>query len=466
MAHFERRFVRPSRFQVVDALVQAAQAAGARLSADEDNRRPWESFVSELHDQPEGYYQWDGSELPGDNTGVVAIAWWTDHLCGRHFRIYGSSSADDGARLVHLVKNDPRPPFWHLAPDQVFGRDRSGAHLWLAVCACGMTGTPQAIGWMGDRCGCCHYKPAEAPAEAPVRFATLRGTRRTQKQLTFSPDGRWLAGAGPGREVDLWDLAEGRYHGITRSSGGGTLALSFTPDGTLMALASSDRLLHFVRVPTGEEVAAYPTPPDVSSVTIAPDNLTLAIAAEHNLEVWGRPEPGLPWLPVYEREGRVCGTAFNPRSNRLAVAYYSELVVLGIVERAGCPHSCQRRWTFSPAGPLAFGANGRSVVSILQHANFDMVVSWEYERNQETSCHSLHGRSTAFALSPDAEWLGGVKDHLLVIEHVSNVNRWCRLRSGHGALMALAFSPDGHTLATANADGAVKLWPWRRLIEA
>jgi WD40 repeat protein len=355
---------------------------------------------------------------------------------------------------------------WHLAPDQVFYRERAGEPSWLAVCACGMTGTPEAIGWMGDRCGCCHYKPAEAPAETPVHFATFRDAKHALKQLAFSPDGRWLAGAGPGNAVHLWNVAEGRYHGLALSRAGATLALTFTPDSCLIAIASTDRLLHFVGIPTGEEVSAYPTPQGVSSVTIAPDNLTLAIGAKGALEIWGRPEGGLPWLPVYELHSMVSGAAFNQRGDLLAVGFDPEVMVLGIMERAGWPHPYRAWGTPGQPHSLAFCADGRNLVVIHQHREPAKpgVASWDLDRRLDSYSHSLHSRSTAYAISPDVQWLAGIQANSVEIESVRDRGRWFLLL-GQRPFTALAFSPDGHTLATADRDGAVKLWPWRRLIE-
>jgi hypothetical protein len=463
---FERRFVRPSHFQVVDALVQAAEAVGTDSSAVAEMRQRWDSFVTDLHHQPEGFHRWDERDGLRTSDGIVAIAWWTDHLRRRHFRIWGDS-LDNGSH--HYApghdESDPGPPFWYLAPDQVFDRCRAGEHQWLAVCACGMAGTPQAIGWMGDRCGCCHYKPAEAPAEAPLHFSTLRESRQSLKQLAFSPDGRWLAGAGMGNQVHLWHVEEKAHYVIPHANRSATLAMTFTPDSQLLGLASSDRLLHFVRVPNGEEVAAYPIPQGVSSVTIAPDNLTLAIAANEMLELWGRPNGELPWLPIYVRESMVRSAVFNGRSNRVAVGFYSELVVLGIIERAGCPHTYRRRWMHSSNVPLAFTADGRRVVLIQKGDSRDAVASWEIDRDRDNSSHSLHSKSTAYAISPGAEWVAGIENNTVIIEHVRHADRCFRLQSGHRPFTALAFSPDNHTLATTDQGGAVKLWPWRRLIE-
>jgi hypothetical protein len=464
MAPFERRFVRPSHFQVVDALMQAAESAGTDLSVVEESREFLDSFVTELHDQQEGYHQWKETDLPGNCPGIVAIAWWTDHLHRRHFRIWAGSSEDENHDSLLLDESDPRPPLWHLAPDQVFLRTRGSAEQWLAVCACGMTGTPQSIGWMGDRCGCCHYSRAEAPAEAPVRFATFHAARQTLKHLAFSPDRRWLAGAGARAEVHLWDIADHAHYTFEPTIDAAILALAFTPDSRLLCLARTDRLLHFYRVPFGEEVAAYPTPHAVSSIVIAPDNLTLVIVADRSLEVWGRPDVELPWLPIYVREAKACSAAFNSRGNRLAVGFSTEVEVLGIIERGGCPHLCRSRWMTRSPRPVAFSGDGKRVIFI-QEETQQKVVCWEIDRNVDISTHSLHCPSEACALSPDANWLAGIQANGVDIAHVTDADRWFRLLSGHRAFTALAFSPDGHTLATADQSGAVKLWPWRRLIE-
>jgi WD40 repeat protein len=465
MPHFERRFVRPSHFQVVDALMQAVQSVHAEPASVEEERARWDYFVTELREQPEGQHQWDDSDSPGITRGIVAIAWWTDHLRRRHFRIWAGSSDDGSDQLLRRNDSAPRPPMWHLSPEQVFRRIRADEDIWLAVCACGMAGTPQAIGWMGDRCGCCHYKPAEAPAEAPVHFATLRDSRRLLKQLAFSPDGRWLAGAGRGKDVHLWDVAERRYNGFALANVSETLAVTFTPDSRLLAVASSDRLLHFVQVPSGEAIAEYPIPQEVSRVTIAPDNRTLAILAERTIEVWGRPDAGLPWLPIYVREGKVLCAGFNARGNRLAIGSDKELAVLAIIERGGCPHKWGRRWMYGMPSALTFSADGQSLLSVQQGHTEALVESWLIEREQQTSSHPCYSNPTASAFSPDAQWLAGIQDTTLIIEHVRDQPRRYRLQSGQRNLTALAFSPDGHTLATADQDGAVKLWPWRRLIE-
>jgi hypothetical protein len=55
----------------------------------------------------------------------------------------------------------------------------------------------------------------------------------------------------------------------------------------------------------------------------------------------------------------------------------------------------------------------------------------------------------------------------VVIENVRDESVWRLVESGwRRKLTALAFSPDGAALATADEEGRVKLLPWRRLVDA
>jgi hypothetical protein len=472
MGTFERRFVRPSRFSVVDALEQAATEANEALHVVETGSDHWNAFLADIHEEPEGFRQWHHREA-GSRAGVVGLAWWTDHLRRRHFRVWAGSSAD-GSYFAQLhPEHHPLPPLWHVAPDRIFERMRHGQREWLAACPCGMVGTPQAIGWMGTCCGVCHYSKAESLSEPAVHTSRLTEADVPLRHLGFSPDGRWLVGAGESGQAHLWDLAAGAAHTTIELAHGETEALAFSPDGRLLARAGSDRMLRFFAVETGAEISAYPSPKSVQSVVIAPDDLTLAIVAEKTFEVWGRPEASLPWLPTYVREGAVYGAAFDRRGDRIAASLAWEVVVLRIPERAGCPSPFRMRHLGSSPEVLGFQNDGRHL-ALLRHDTWNpqngalarSVAFWDVELNQEMGRYPLHCQSAVHALSLDAEWLAGTDGAAVVVDHMRGDGRWFKLDCGRRQkLEALAFSPDGQTLATADAEGAIKLWPWRKLGE-
>jgi WD40 repeat protein len=139
--------------------------------------------------------------------------------------------------------------------------------------------------------------------------------------------------------------------------------------------------------------------------------------------------------------------------------------VLGIIERAGCPQVCRSQWISGTPCPLTFSTDGKRVVLIEQRSPRKLI-SWQTEDKHNISSRPLRFHSSAYAISPDAEWVAGIQANGVDLEHVRDPNNWFLLQSVYYEFTALTFSPDGHTLATADAEGAVKLWPWRRLIEA
>jgi WD40 repeat protein len=68
--------------------------------------------------------------------------------------------------------------------------------------------------------------------------------------------------------------------------------------------------------------------------------------------------------------------------------------------------------------------------------------------------------------SHDGECLAGLAGTSLSLFPQDSRHGEVRLDFAGPNLTALAFSPDGQTLAVAAADGTVRLWPWRRLLAA
>src|SRR5262249_54463473 len=143
-------------------------------------------------------------------------------------------------------------------------------------------------------------------------------------------------------------------------------------------------------------------------------------------------------------------------------------------ERAGIPFPFRRSYCSAALGDVRFQPDGRSLTLLQNHVrqwekvrDAQAVVFWDVEKNRETGSHFLHCRSAAHDFSPNLEWLAGPDGPAVVLEDVRAPDRTYRLECGRPqGLQTLAFSPDGQTLATGDAEGVVKLWPWRKLVDA
>lgn len=119
--------------------------------------------------------------------------------------------------------------------------------------------------------------------QAVTNFATTKCT------VTFSPDGRWLL-LGANTEYRLMETATWKQ---VRSFERQDAVVSnghaaFSPDGNLLALHATDRILRLVNPHTGEELARLTSPDNrvLEALSFSPDGRWLAAATEANVQLW------------------------------------------------------------------------------------------------------------------------------------------------------------------------------------
>lgn len=109
--------------------------------------------------------------------------------------------------------------------------------------------------------------------------------------LTFSPDGRWLAAGSP-YSVILWEIEEGMIKSWPRFLRNSSISysLTFSPDGTLLALCDLDGMARIWKIPSGEEVSFFAA--DGCPLAFAPSGQLLASgsakeeSSEKAVKIW------------------------------------------------------------------------------------------------------------------------------------------------------------------------------------
>jgi WD40 repeat protein len=303
----------------------------------------------------------------------------------------------------------------------------------LAAAAYGVAQTPQATAALIDA--------SDAPS-----VARIQDSAGIVQWVSVSPDHQLLVAAGADGSLRLWNVAQpGRPVAaatlVPADADHPLYTAAFSPDGSMIAAAGANQVVHLWRV-TGGASAPQVTPlgapltgptSTIYSVAFSPDGTLLAAgSADGTVRVWHVADPahavpdGKP-LPVPHAKPHVNSVAFSADGQVLAAGTSDGTVVLWKVTPSAAPALYPRMPLTGPGGPVsgvAFSPSGRTLAA----ASHDRKVwLWTVQNPAKK------GKGTA---AVPAGTLAGASN-------------WDN---------AVAFSPDGKSVAAGTSDGSVLVW--------
>jgi hypothetical protein len=491
MPPFDSCFVDPTEDRLARTMVEAVQTANKRCRVGKltPDAAAYRKFVQQDMGTAEGVRQWTapaaapapGQNFPSDRATLLGVAWWTDPLGRKHVRVAGRRHEglfSEHARNLFAPYGGSRPPLWLVHPERLLLRTLPGRPPeLLALCRCGVSGTPDALGWMGDSCGPCHDHQEEfgKPLAEQSLVLELGAHQALVRGVGWSESGKTVITASDDGTVRFWDPATGTLKNERKNPVPAGFTCAFTCNGRHVVLASYYLLCQCWHAEDGAEAADLPMPEQGFDVlALSPDGKLLAGGNFHQVDFWDIPrrkQAERRW----SQESEPSCMAFGPDSRRLAVGsrlgYWMLLdaVSMGLLATAADTSHAVHAVAFAPDDQMVVVgmARDRSPSALAENPSSaqGLLGCYDWMVNLTATLHEGDGVPLSLAFSPDGKTLAaGCSDRAVRFWAMPKGRPLGSLEWHLGTVQALAFSPDGEWLASGGADGFVRLWPWKRLL--
>jgi WD40 repeat protein len=313
------------------------------------------------------------------------------------------------------------PSVTHKLP-KVFNKNSGKARLFLLLLLL-LTLTTFTFGVRGFY----NYFQGQFPEHPLARINSLSSSTFLQKiiavgtapvnSVSISPDGQILASNSfqdNQQKVQLWEIKTGQLIRTFLGYSKAVCSSTATPNAQTLIVSSKDQKIELWNLATGQLIRTLSVPNNITAIEISEQGQILASAEENKIHLWNL------------QSGKYLRTLSFPNQ------VYS--------------------FKMTP--------DGTTLISVTGSAQKNIAI-WDLKTGQLINNLPIHPWSKEIAITPDGQTLassGDKENGIIKLWNLETGELLGNLFSRNGVTSAIAFSPDGRTLAGGGFGNRVQLW--------
>ncbi len=305
-----------------------------------------------------------------------------------------------------------------------------------------------------------------------IEIGTLEGHTGEPDTILFSPDGKTIASRDDDNTLRLWDVDTQTQIHTLEGHTGAVESISFSPDGKTIATCGQDNIVRLWDVTTRTEIGTLEGHTEyASSVSFSPGGKTIVSGSvDGTVRLWDV-DTQTEIAILRGHTDAVNSVAFSPGSKTFAsgsvdgtvriwdVATQTEIAILGVTS-----HTVTR---------ILFSPDGNTIACEVGGA-FHNVSFWDVNTQTRTISTLKRFQTTKNLLARIDEYIRDIWEVLWVVDALVDADKKniVRIYDEHtDAVLSVAFSPDGKTIAASDGDYSnyynhfIRMWDVATLTE-